>query len=414
VRVQLVAHSDTRGGAARAGYRQHCALRASGVDSRLLVRHKHSSDESVEQIGIPGGDLGERLRAKLEREVVGLQRTPDPIPRSANIVPTRLSRRLDADVVDLQWIGSGTMSCADVPRISPPIVMTLHDMWAFCGSEHYAPDGPHERWVDGYARENRPETHRGLDMDRWTWWRKRRWRPDAVVAPSRWLAECASRSRLFRNSPIHVIPYALDLSVFEPSADRRTRQLLRVPDGASVIIFAAVGGIADPRKGFDLLAAALRQLRTDRPAVCVVLGQEPPDEPPDLGLPLRWTGHVEDESRLTDLYNVADVAVVPSRQDNLPQTATEAQACGTPVVAFRTGGLPDALEHRRTGFLADPFSASSLAEGIDWILADDSRRSALGREARERAIRLWSPTRVASQYLDVYDEVVDRRQRGGP
>ena len=123
-----------------------------------------------------------------------------------------------------------------------------------------------------------------------------------------------------------------------------------------------------------------------------------------------WLGYLDDEGCI-DAYNAADVVVVPSRQDNSPQTATEALACGTPVVAFRVSGLPDFVTHQVTGYLADPEDPIDLAHGIIWALADDQRRSALSQAARARAVDLWSPSVVARQYIDVYAEVIDRTRR---
>jgi len=98
--------------------------------------------------------------------------------------------------------------------------------------------------------------------------------------------------------------------------------------------------------------------------------------------------------------------VIPSRQDNLPNTGLEAHACGTPVVAFRTGGLVDIVEDRITGALAEPFDPASLAKAIGWVLEDPQRRRQLGSAARQRAERLWAPERVARLYAEVYQQVL--------
>jgi glycosyltransferase involved in cell wall biosynthesis len=100
--------------------------------------------------------------------------------------------------------------------------------------------------------------------------------------------------------------------------------------------------------------------------------------------------------------------VVPSRIDNLPQTATEAQACGVPVVAFRTGGLPDAVEDGRSGLLVEPFSVSALAGGVVRVLQDGLLRQELGAYARKRAVELWSPEVVIPQYVDAYRQTLER------
>jgi glycosyltransferase involved in cell wall biosynthesis len=102
--------------------------------------------------------------------------------------------------------------------------------------------------------------------------------------------------------------------------------------------------------------------------------------------------------------------VVPSRHDNLPNTGLEAHACGTPVVAFKTGGLPDIVDDRVTGALAEPFEPASLAAAIRWVLEDPLRRRALGAAARERAERIWAPARVAGLYEDLYERVIERTE----
>jgi glycosyltransferase involved in cell wall biosynthesis len=123
-----------------------------------------------------------------------------------------------------------------------------------------------------------------------------------------------------------------------------------------------------------------------------------------------WLGFLNDGGCI-DAYNAADVVVVPSRQDNSPQTATEALACGAPVVAFRATGLPDFITHQVTGYLAEPEDPIDLANGIIWSLSDDQRRAALSHMARDRAVSLWSPDVVARQYVDVYHDVIDRTRR---
>jgi glycosyltransferase involved in cell wall biosynthesis len=110
------------------------------------------------------------------------------------------------------------------------------------------------------------------------------------------------------------------------------------------------------------------------------------------------------------LYSAFDAVVVPSRQENLPQTATEAQACGTPVVAFNATGMPDAVEHGRTGYLADPYDPAGLAEGMAWVLESAARLAELGTRARERALANWSPDVVGPQYLDVFRDCIARHE----
>ena len=177
-----------------------------------------------------------------------------------------------------------------------------------------------------------------------------------------------------------------------------------------MLLFGAIGGGNDPRKGIDLLFGALALLRNEsrlQNLQIVVFGQLAPELPQQLGFPVHYTGHLHDDLSLCVLYSATDVFVIPSRQDNLPNTGLESHSCGTPVVAFNTGGMSDIIDDRVTGVLADPFEPASFASAIRWVLDDDSRRVAMGVAARERAERLWQPERVARLYADVYKRAME-------
>jgi glycosyltransferase involved in cell wall biosynthesis len=168
-----------------------------------------------------------------------------------------------------------------------------------------------------------------------------------------------------------------------------------------LIMFGSHGANASHHKGFDLLTAALEHLRGEIPGLeLVVFGQLPPRNPPDLGFPIHYTGHLHDDLSLRALYTSANALVVPSRQEAFGQTASEAQACGTPVVAFNIGGLPDIVEHQRTGYLAKAFETEDLAAGIRWVLGENLRK-----QSRERAVAQFSNAVVAEQYRAVYGQL---------
>jgi len=185
-----------------------------------------------------------------------------------------------------------------------------------------------------------------------------------------------------------------------------------------LVLLGAVGGTNDPRKGADLLLQALQVLRSQVPGTAleqlelVVFGQSRPANPPALGFPIHYSGRLHDDLSLRLLYSAADVFVIPSRQDNLLNTGLEAHACGTPVVAFRTGGLVDIVADRVTGALAEPFDPASLAAAIRWVLEDRQRRQQLGAAARQRAEQLWDPARVAGLYAGVYRQALVQAGRG--
>jgi len=188
------------------------------------------------------------------------------------------------------------------------------------------------------------------------------------------------------------------------------RDLLGLPPDVPLLLFGAMGGGRDPRKGFDLLAQALGHLRSEIPELeLVIFGQLAPQQPPELGFPVHFAGHLHDDLSLRVLYSAADALVVPSRQDNLPNTAVEAQACGTPVVAFEIGGLPDIVEHRVSGYLAKAFDSVDLSVGIRWVLYQKASRRILNI-TRSQAISRFSNNKIARMYASKYWEIIQCQQ----
>ncbi len=421
--------SDVSGGAARAAYRIHRSIVAQssdlGICSRMRVGRKFTDDITV--FGGPPvhqGMLWPRIAPRLNRWARLGFLTDNPTLHSIAWPGTGMARELQRqhrsrilDLVHLHWLGDTMISIEEIGCLQMPVVWTLHDQWAFCGAEHYtAPPrfgetaSSDERFLAGYIRGTRPANEAGPDLNRSTWLRKHRaWkRPMHIVCPSRWMAECAGRSMLLREWPITVIPYPIDTVRWAPFDKRAARGLMELPQDKTLLLFGAIGGTSDPRKGADLLMDALRLLIDRRSGgvfedlELVIFGQGRPSKETSIGFPIHYAGSLQDDISLRLLYAAADAFVIPSRQDNLPNTGIEAMACGTPVVAFSTGGLPDLVSHCETGWLARPFEVLELAQGINWVLQDRERNRALGERARVVALERFAPGNIAAKYSSVY------------
>jgi glycosyltransferase involved in cell wall biosynthesis len=294
-------------------------------------------------------------------------------------------------------------------RFGRPIVWTLHDSWAFTGGCHVPNDCV--RYRESCGRCPVLGSTREADLSRRVWARKRRAWSDldlTLVAPSRWLADCARSSSLFRDARIEVIPNGLDLKRYKPVDRRFARDVLGLPQDRKLIVFGAKSGSEDRNKGLHLLASALRILKDagrDHGTELVVFGSTASTTLARAGLKASYQGFLHDEVSLALLYAAADVFVAPSIQENLPYTVMEAMACGTPCVAFRQGGVPDLIEHERTGYLARPFEPEDLAHGIAWVLEDGDRWRALSSRAREKVEQEFELGLVARRYVDLYRDV---------
>ena len=337
-------------------------------------------------------------------------KTENKIIHSPSVLPSNWVKHInnsDVDIVHLHWIQGEMLSIKDISKIKKPIVWTLHDMWAFCGAEHYTNDN---RWREGYYRNNRPNYELGFDLNRWTWNRKKKyWKsPIQIITPSNWLAKCVKESALMKSWPVSVIYYPIDTEQWAPMDKKHARQLLNLSQDANLILFGAAGKKKDPRKGYDLLLSALECIKADKKIKkieLVVFGQSKPKSQPDLGFPIHYFGHLYDNLSLRALYSATDLMAVPSRQDNLPNTAVEAQACGTPVVSFDIGGLPDIIEHQKTGYLAKPFDTNDLAQGIDWVLNAENY-SELCKNAHDKVLKEFDSEVVAKKYIALYEKIL--------
>lgn len=315
-----------------------------------------------------------------------------------------------ADVLHLHWINQGFLSLQNIRQLAglgKPLVWTLHDMWAFSGGCHYSRGCDHFQHACGqcpFLRRPGPG-----DLSHRIWLRKKRLFPPDLhfVTCSNWLAEVARGSSLLRDRPVTAIPNPIDTEAFKPlpAAGRAEfRRAYGIAPGAFVLLFAAMK-VSDPRKGFHLLQESLAHLRRENPRLSleiVVLGQAEPEALASLPYPTHAPGLVRDQAELARLYGAADVFVIPSLEDNLPNTVMEALACGTPVAGFATGGIPEMVGHRQEGFIAPQGDSRQLAHGIHWVLNGEVSLETLRGSAREKAVREYADAIVARQYLQIY------------
>lgn len=409
MKVVHVCYSDLDGGAARAAYRLHRAQRRHGLDSHMLVVNKQSDDPYVHAVS-----KARTLRIKaanfIAAKILALQKTRNKVHHSLNLFPSGILAELNAlepDLVNLHWIGGEMISIGEVAKIKKPVVWTLHDMWAFCGAEHYDhPESP-ERYRRHYAPANRPVVDSGWDLDQFCHRRKAKaWKKldITVVTPSRWLSSCVKESTLLGNSAgVVSIQNCVDHAVYRPLEKKLCRELLGLPQDKPLLLFGAMSSTSDPRKGYLFLKGALQRLASIRSVDLVIFGAGQGAVQSDTGVEAHYVGRVSDDVSLVALYNAADVFVAPSVQDNLPNTLVEALACGTPCVAFKIGGMAELIgADQSSGCLAEPFGEQGLAEAIESCLSSSWSRSKIALDSE----KYRSEAAICSEYRDLYDRKV--------
>jgi glycosyltransferase involved in cell wall biosynthesis len=321
--------------------------------------------------------------------------------------PKKLLR--EAHIVNLHWIVEGFVAVKDLAALEHrPVVWTLHDMWPFTGGCHYAQQCQKFTQLCGACPQLGSARQR--DLSRWVFKRKRRiYRSLSlhVVCPSRWLAQQVGQSALLGSFPVRVIPNGLDTSVFKPIDKAVAREALNLPQGKRLLLFGA-HDVKEERKGFSYLKEALSHLKArpmDREGLLLLLFGAGREDSTSLPFEAHHVGMLSDEVSLALLYSAADVYITPSLQDNLPNTVMEALACGTPVVAFASGGIPEMFAHQEEGYLAQSGDSQDLARGILWVL-NHPRYQELADKARDRAQRHYSQETQARRYRELYQELV--------
>jgi glycosyltransferase involved in cell wall biosynthesis len=422
MKVTLINTADAGGGAPAACMRLLKALEVKQVDVQMQVQEKKTAEPRVKTIG--DGFIS-RLKIKFnflyERLPFIWFKAKDRSMRfafSTAAAGTDISRQpavLNADILHLHWTNSGYLSTNDIKKLfetGKPVVWTLHDMWAFTGGCHYAGDCDHfiNKCGDCWMLRDRNEQ----DISFTGWLRKNEMLAAAknivFVTCSNWLAEVARTSLLLKDFRIEAIPNPIDTDIFSPRDKTAARTKWGINLASKIILFGAAN-IMDRRKGITYLADALNDLKNNyrdmNDVEILIFGKNKSFDVSLLPFKVHELNIINSQHDLAELYSLADVFVTPAIEDNLPNTVMEALACGTPVVAFNAGGIPDMVEHRQNGYLAEFKSAVDFAAGINYVLtADDEMR--LAANARTKVLNTFTNEIVASKYIAVYQSILNK------
>jgi glycosyltransferase involved in cell wall biosynthesis len=407
---------DKEGGAARAVYRLHHGLLESDVNSHMVVQRKQSDEQEILALNTRFHKFCFRMINVIAQSIFKLQKSVNYNHHSLNYfqaTPFSWLKKVvnNADIVHLHWINAEMLKIENIKKINKPLLWTMHDMWPFCGAEHCVVNDC-RRYSQSYTKANRNKSDRGLDIDRWVWKRKFKNFPNlkkiVVVCPSNWLASCVRESVLFMDKRVEVIHNGLDLDVYKPIAKHLARQILNLDEGKRYILFGAQTATGNVGKGYEYLKYAVNNyLRSSEKEIeLLIFGSSCPKDNVFSKYKSHYLGTINDDITLALLYSAADVMVVPSVLDNLPNTAVEAVACACPVVAFNVGGLPDVIDHKVNGYLATPYEAEDLANGITWVLHDSEKYKILSQNARKKAEQKFDIKKIAEQYIKLYREII--------
>lgn len=416
MRVLIVNTSERTGGAAVAASRLMEALNNNGVKAKMLVRDKETDRLTV--AAVPG-QKWMQFYFLWERFVVWLRLyfnrkhlfEVDIANCGADV--TQLPEFQEADVVHLHWINQGMLSLKGIRKIlntGKPVVWTMHDIWpatAIChltlDCRNFETQCAHCRLLPGNGSTN--------DLSTQIWKRKQQMLNDrqiTFVTCSQWLAGEAQKSALLKGQRVVSIPNPIDTHIYTPKDKQQARQRVGLPTEGRIILFASQR-VTNRNKGMGYLLEACRLLAEQYPEkkediTVAILGGHAEEIEGQLPFRTCPLGYVNDEQRIVDIYNAADVFVLPSLSENLPNTIMEAMACGVPSVGFRIGGIPEEIDHQQNGYVADYCSSEDLARGIWWTLYE-ADHEAVRKACLQKVAHNYSQQSVANHYLEVYESL---------
>lgn len=424
MRVLIVNTSERTGGAAVAASRLMEALNRNGVKARMLVRDKETDRVTV--CGLPRSwrlqwhFLWERLVIWLHLRLRREHLFEIDIANCGTDI-TRLPEFQKADVIHLHWVNQGMLSLKNICQIlksGKPVVWTMHDIWPATAICHYTRGCEQYHEACGDCPLLPGKNRKGLANKVW---RKKVQILDGhrvtYVTCSEWLAGEVRKSALLKGQYITSIPNAIDTYVFRPQDKYQAKKALGIPVDKRVILFVSQR-VTDPRKGMDYFVEAVRLLIKQHPellekATIAILGGHAEEVESQLVLSAYPLGYVNDPQRIVQVYNAADVFVLPSLEDNLPNTLMEAMACGVPCVGFRTGGIPEMIDHRQNGYVAEFKNADDLARGIYYVLKE-ADYDALSHDCLHKVAHSYSQQSVAHRYIEVYEQAFHPQQHRKP
>jgi glycosyltransferase involved in cell wall biosynthesis len=405
---------DGNTGAGIAAARIHQALLACGVNSRFCVAHPAAAlaGSFTPPISLVGRAV-RRVRHALDRRVLAsAARDCDYVlsTGASGIDMADVVRREQPDIVQLHWIGGNAFKLRSLTGLKVPVVWRMSDQWPFCGVQHLEPDpgaysSPPKRVsassnISEHVRYAKWGTYQTLERL-------------VLVCPSRWLAQETRRSALLGQRQVEVIPTSCDTNLFSIKDRAACRSALGLPADKPLVLIGATS-LGTRWKGLDLFVEAIKEtngmaLGPGRKLAVVSFGQ-------DVGALAQLRddverihlGPVKDRRLMAILYGAADVFAAPSRMENLANTVLESLACGTPVVAFAIGGMPDMIDHQSNGYLAAPFDTDAFASGLVWSLSQRDSE-ALRVTCRQKVFDRFSIDQEIDLYLALYKRILGQR-----
>jgi glycosyltransferase involved in cell wall biosynthesis len=311
-----------------------------------------------------------------------------------------------SDIIHLHWAAGFLDYPSFFRKNKKPVIWTLHDRGPFSNGLHYLEysldfdlnGSPVKRVFTQEAKDlllkNKmvKETALASFQNR-----------ICIVTPSNWLNQESLKS-IFTSLPHFVVPYGIPSSFSYLEKDL-ARNHFNLPKDRFTLLFVA-DSVDNKRKGYNFLIRALKEINIPNLMIITVGSNfDANSNLKILNFDYRDFGRIDDEKTLATIYSASDFFVIPSIEDNLPNTVLESLCCGTPVIGFDIGGLKDMIIENFNGYLAKSVSSKSLSELI--MKAYDAIDSFNRRKISTSATLRFAQEKQYSRIMHIYKTILD-------
>ena len=381
MKILHVNFSDNYGGAAIAVMRIHKLLLRNKIDSSLLVSDKILNEPKTFSINKTSEKLKNIIKGSINRNLKFFFKSKNKTTHSLNIIPSSLLceiNKFNADIVNLHWIGNETISISQINKIKAKLVWTLHDMWPFCGAEHYTNN---KRFEYGYKLSNKPTNETGLDINKYIWGKKIRHfkKIKKIIVTSSWMKNAAKKSFLFKDKQITEIPLPIDVNNWNYIKNNKyIKKLLKIEQNKKIIVFGSDNYLKNERKGLKFYLNLVKKLNKEKYQF-IVFGEDNHEEfnsyleKFNIEKKVLNMGKLKDELSLKIFYSSIDLLILPSVQESFGLIAQEGSIMGVPSVVFNNTGLTSIIDHKKNGYLSKSNSNEDIYAGAKWCLNNLNR-----------------------------------------
>lgn len=407
---------DSKGGAAKVAFvlmQKHNSL---GYDSSLAVGAKLSNNPRVFTIN------GHNFLSQLSQKLIGKDIfyaincrwrifLSNDINYFNNFKLFSSREFKEADIIHCHNLHGNYFNLANLKKISKlkPVVWTLHDMWAITG--HCAHSFECQKYQTGCDHCPHLDVYQKVIFDNSLnlWKQKKNIYSNSkldIVVPSQWLKNIVEKS-ILNSHPIHLIYNGIDTNLFKPQDKNEVREELGLPKDKKIVLFLADAGKNNIWKGWEHAEGLAKSWEKNKDIIFLCVGSDG-----DISNNISFAGYISDTKEIAKYYAAADVFIFPSLAENFPLVVLEAMACGLPVLAFGVGGVPEAINHKENGYIAEYRNQEDLNNGLKWLLDLSSEEiKIISQNCSERVRDNFSLEIMTKNYLNLYQSILDKKDK---